>query len=95
MNIREAALGQPQNLEAALAASIKAAQSASAALESLTVSLMLAASFLRQPEAPTTESGECRHLNTMEIQTMGGGNPQVLCADCGNTISDAMHHDGA
>lgn len=89
MNIREVALGDPRNLEAALAASIKAAQSASAALEALTVSLMLAASFLTGPEPSQDESGQCRHLEVLNISTMGRN--AFLCNDCGETVSDAMH----
>ena len=89
MNIREAALAGPRNLEAALAASIKAAESASAAHEALTVSLMLAASFLHESEPINDESGDCRHLHTLEISTMGS--LAVLCEDCGSTVTDAMH----
>lgn len=89
MNIREVALGDPRNLEAALAASIKAAQAASAALEALTVSLMLAASFLTGPEPLEDESGQCRHLEVLDISTMGRNS--YLCNDCGETLPDAMH----
>lgn len=90
MNIRDAAFASPRNLEAALAASIKAAESASAALEALTVSLMLAASFLSEPEPVVDELGGCRHLNTIEVSTMGA--VSIICDDCGGTVTDAMHH---
>lgn len=89
MNIRDAALGEARNLEAALAASIKAAQSASAALESLTVSLMLAATFLNPSEPFDDESEECRHLQTLNISTMG--RESQLCEECGVVLGDAMH----
>jgi hypothetical protein len=89
VNIREAALAGPRNLEAALAAAIKASESASAALEALTVSLMLAASFLNEPEPLNNELGECRHVHTIEVSTMGA--VSIICDDCGDTVADAMH----
>jgi len=89
MNIRDLALGDARNMEAALAASIKAAQSASAALEALTVSLMLAATFLNPPEPFDDESTECRHLQTLNISTMGRNSE--LCEECGVVLGDAMH----
>lgn len=92
MNIREAALGgDPQNLEAALAAAIKALESASAALESAQVALLLCASFLRPTEPLEDESGECRHLQTFTVETMGG--TTVMCDSCGTQLTDAMHRD--
>lgn len=95
MTIREQALGgEPHNLEAALAIAIKNAQSATSALEGLTVSLMLAASFLRVTEPLEAESGDCSHLNLIEIHTMGMSAPTFLCPDCNLTMSDAMHQDG-
>jgi hypothetical protein len=95
VSIKEQALGgDPHNLEAALAVAIKNAQSATAALEGLTVSLMLAASFLRRTEPLEGESEGCSHLNLIEIHTMGMSAPAFLCPDCNLTLSDAMHQNG-
>lgn len=92
MNIREAALGgDPQSLEAALASAIKATESAISALEAVQVSLMLAASFLRPTEPVDEVSGECRHLQTFTVETMGG--VAVMCDGCGLQLTDAMHRE--
>lgn len=84
MNIREQALGSDHTLEGALASAIKAAQAASAALESLTVSLMMAAAQLHKQTVETPE-GSCGHFETIEIPTMGGVTSR-LCNLCGETV---------
>lgn len=91
VTIRDNALGLDQTLEGALASAIKAAQAASAALESLTVSLMLAASHLHKPSVEAPENG-CGHLDMVNITTMGGNLTQI-CPDCGETFTDATTSD--
>lgn len=92
MNIRKAALGaDPQNIEAAVAAAIKAAESASAALDSLTVSLMLVATFLRPSEPLKGVSGDCRHGQTFTVETMGDS--VVMCHICGDQVPDAITNE--
>lgn len=86
MSIRDQALSMDQTLEGSLASAIKAAQAASAALEALTVSLMVAASHLHKETVETPTEG-CGHLDLVDITTFGG-NVSRVCNDCGTTFDD-------
>jgi hypothetical protein len=91
MTIRNKILGDNQSMETMLASAIKTAQAASAALEGLTLSLMLMAAQLHKQIEADSSTG-CSHINTLDITTMSDHHT-VLCEDCGETIDNAMDHE--
>ena len=91
MTIRNKILGDNQSMTTMLASAIKSAQAASAAIEGLTLALMLMATQL-QNEIKNDSSTGCPHINQITITTMG--NPQtMLCEDCGETVPNATDNE--